>query len=137
MFIFNLLQFKLDTKVKQNMVIRLFLFLIEGPYIKWFVQKLGPNGLPRLLADFPDKTALAVCTMGYGDRTGNVRLFRGETEGTIVASRGSNGFGWDSCFVPNGYSQTYAEMPSELKNTLSHRHKAVSKLREHIINLKK
>lgn len=101
------------------------------------MKKLGADGLPRLLADFPDKTALAVCTLGYADQTGEVKLFRGETEGTIVAPRGSNGFGWDSCFLPKGYSQTYAEMPSELKNTLSHRNKAVLKLKEHIVNLKK
>lgn len=111
--------------------------LVEGPYIKWFLQKLGPDGLPRLLADFPDKSGIAVCTLAYSDRTGNVQLFRGETEGTIVSPRGSSGFGWDSCFLPKGYSQTYSEMPSEVKNTISHRFKAVLKMREHFINLKR
>ncbi|KAK7575510.1 hypothetical protein V9T40_011796 [Parthenolecanium corni] len=110
---------------------------LPGPYIKWFLQKLGPDGLPRLLADFPDKSGIAVCTLAYSDRTGNVQLFRGETEGTIVSPRGSSGFGWDSCFLPKGYSQTYSEMPSEVKNTISHRFKAVLKMREHFINLKR
>lgn len=56
-------------------------------------------------------------------------LFEGEVRGRIIDSRtGVGGFGYDSVFIPEGYPQTFAQMPSELKNDISHRGKAVRKL---------
>lgn len=50
----------------------------------------------------------------------------GEVPGRIIESpRGTNGFGYDPLFVPDGYETTYAEMNSELKNSLSHRARAL------------
>jgi XTP/dITP diphosphohydrolase len=57
------------------------------------------------------------------------RVVEGVTQGRIVeAPRGSNGFGYDPLFQPDGYVQTYAEMPPELKNRISHRAKAIESL---------
>ncbi len=57
----------------------------------------------------------------------------GVVEGRIVrAARGSKGFGYDPLFVPDGYSQTMAELDAETKNSLSHRGRAASKLRAHL-----
>lgn len=56
-------------------------------------------------------------------------LFEGNVRGIIIDSeRGCDGFGYDPIFLPNGYQQTFAEMPLELKNKISHRGLAVSKL---------
>jgi inosine triphosphate pyrophosphatase len=52
-------------------------------------------------------------------------LFIGRCEGTIVAPRGENMFGWDPIFQPKGYTQTFAEMDLEEKNKISHRGKAL------------
>jgi len=108
---------------------------LPGPYIKWFLEKLGPEGLYLLLAGFEDKSARAVCTFAYysGDEGAEVILFQGITNGEIVSPRGPRNFGWDPCFQPEGYNVTYAEMSKEEKNKISHRFKALDKLRSFLI----
>ena len=94
------------------------------------------TGLYKLLAAFEDKTAKAVCTFAYssGDPKDEVKLFRGITEGRIVEPRGPPNFGWDPCFQPDGFDKTYAELPSDIKNTISHRYKALVAVRDHFRN---
>ncbi|XP_052578984.1 inosine triphosphate pyrophosphatase isoform X2 [Peromyscus californicus insignis] len=124
---------------------------LPGPYIKWFLEKLKPEGLHQLLAGFEDKSAYALCTfaLSTGDPSQPVLLFRGQTsvskeagsirspgagvtdDGQIVKPRGCRDFGWDPCFQPDGYEQTYAEMPKAEKNTISHRFRALFKLQEY------
>ena len=56
-------------------------------------------------------------------------LFEGKIEGIIINEKiGSGGFGYDPVFLPAGYKNTFAEMPAYLKNRLSHRGRAVSKM---------
>ena len=56
-------------------------------------------------------------------------LFEGIVKGEIITEqRGSAGFGYDSVFKPTGYNQTFAELGEDIKNTISHRAKAVEKL---------
>ncbi|XP_078417708.1 inosine triphosphate pyrophosphatase [Cetorhinus maximus] len=108
---------------------------LPGPYIKWFLEKLHPEGLYKMLAGFEDKSAYALCTFAYS--TGNpkdpVKLFRGKTPGKIVDPRGPRNFGWDPCFQPDGFDQTYAEMPKATKNSISHRYKALRELADYFI----
>lgn len=54
---------------------------------------------------------------------GKEHLFEGIVKGEITKHRcGSSGFGYDPVFIPEGYTQTYAEMGNTLKNKISHRH---------------
>ena len=60
---------------------------------------------------------------------GKNHFFEGITEGTIPAARcGEGGFGYDPVFIPEGHVLSYAEMPPELKNKISHRRKAFEKM---------
>ncbi|CAH8580293.1 unnamed protein product [Dicrocoelium dendriticum] len=90
------------------------------------------QGLFRLLADFEDKHACAVCTFAFCPARGApVSLFTGRTCGHIVPPRGPLDFGWDPVFQPIGFEMTYAEMEKETKNSISHRHKALMMVKRH------
>lgn len=107
---------------------------LPGPYIKWFLEKLKPEGLHNLLTGWEDKSAEAVCTFAYSSGENNeVVIFQGITKGTIVSPRGSRDFGWDCVFQPIGYDKTYGELQKEEKNKISHRYKALDKLRNYFI----
>ncbi|KAJ1679993.1 nucleoside triphosphate pyrophosphohydrolase ham1 [Spiromyces aspiralis] len=104
---------------------------LPGPYIKWFLKELKPEGLYKMLDGFSDKSGYALCTFAYCAGPGHDPiLFEGKTPGTIVAPRGPQNFGWDPVFQPDGHNQTYAEMEPVLKNTISHRYKALAVFKE-------
>ena len=59
----------------------------------------------------------------------NEYLFEGKIEGEIITEKkGESGFGYDPIFVPDGYTQTFAELGNDIKNKISHRALAVKKL---------
>ena len=82
---------------------------------------------------YEDKTAYALCIFAYstGNPDDEIMLFKGKVPGKIVEARGSNDFGWDPCFQPDGFDQTYAEMDSTTKDAISHRYKAVEAMKKH------
>ncbi|KAM7485499.1 hypothetical protein LguiA_001508 [Lonicera macranthoides] len=151
---------------------------LPGPYIKWFLQKIGHEGLNNLLMAYEDKSAYALCVfslalgpneepltfLGKTPLTGLqpkveiqnraglspnrsyeavpgcnkvhgssncARANNGQSLGKIVQPRGPNDFGWDPIFQPDGYDQTYAEMPKEEKNKISHRSRALALVKSH------
>jgi len=76
------------------------------------------------------------CVMAFAEAGRTVATFDGHVEGRVVsAERGTGGFGYDSLFIPDGHTGTFAQLASEVKNTLSHRAralaKAVEKLADH------
>lgn len=108
---------------------------LPGPYIKWFLDKLGPEGLFNMLTAWEDKSANAVCTFAYssGNPDEDIVLFEGKTAGLIVSPRGPRDFGWDPIFQPDGYDKTYAELPKDVKNKISHRSKALEQLQKYFM----
>ncbi len=67
---------------------------------------------------------------------GEQRLFEGIVDGVILKHKlGSQGFGYDPIFVPNGYDKTFAELSIAEKNKISHRARAVNKLVEYLNKL--
>jgi len=90
------------------------------------------------LADVPDErlTARFVCAAALARPDGTEVVVRGEWPGTLVREpRGTNGFGYDPIFVPDGESRTSAELSAEEKDTISHRGRALAKLAPELLAL--
>ncbi|KAI9325649.1 putative ham1 family protein [Obelidium mucronatum] len=108
---------------------------LPGPYIKWFLDSLGHEGLNKMLDGFSDRSGYALCTFAYCEGPGKeVHIFEGQTDGTIVRPRGPLDFGWDPIFEPAGYNVTYAEMDKSVKNQISHRAKSLEKVKAFFAN---
>lgn len=106
-----------------------------------------------MLAGFDTKDAWALCTFAYSAGPGtDPILFEGRTNGRIVPARGTSHFGWDAVFEAEDTGKTYgfcyslqeralmgkssyAEMTTEEKNGLSHRYKALAKLKEYLVTV--
>jgi XTP/dITP diphosphohydrolase len=98
--------------------------------------------IERLLCEIREKEAISgerfrgakfVCVIAVVyPATGETFTFRGEVRGEIIdEKRGGNGFGYDPVFVPEGYSASFAELPSDVKDAISHRHNALIAAKEH------
>lgn len=87
-------------------------------------------------ARFVCSIALAGWRRGQQPGSGKPRLLtvaEANCEGAITLEpRGTNGFGFDPVFVPKGYLETFAELPAEVKNTVSHRAKALAALSSYL-----
>jgi len=109
---------------------------LPGPYIKHFLEKTGHEGLNKMLDGFDDRSAYAQTIVAYCKSSDDEPvLFDGRTQGKIVRPRGPLDFGWDPVFEPDeGEGLTYAEMSKEGKDAISHRSRAMAKLRDHLGN---
>ena len=83
------------------------------------------------LANFckEQRTARFRCVLALAEKGKLLGTFAGEVEGRVIdQARGAGGFGYDPIFVPNGFEQTFAELPAATKNVISHRAQAVKAL---------
>lgn len=109
---------------------------LPGPYIKWFLDKLGHDGLNKLLTPYDDKTAYAQCVFAFCAGPSHEPVtFVGRCPGRIVPARGPNTFGWDPIFQPDKEQgqpgdQTFAEMDKVTKNRISHRSRSLELVKE-------
>lgn len=94
----------------------------------------------RLLAMLPDgadRTARFVCVLAFAPMPGRWPrepfTVSGAVEGSLAFDhRGGHGFGYDPIFIPDGYEQTFGELPSDIKHALSHRARASAALRKRL-----
>ena len=84
--------------------------------------------LLRELAGKDNRSAQFRTVIALSDPEGNVQTVEGACPGVIIEElRGSNGFGYDPLFVPDGYTETFAELASKVKNRISHRARSLQK----------
>ena len=105
----------LDGKENRKADFRTVICLIEGERLKVKGEKVDANNTSHL-SPF------------------TYHLFEGRVDGQILTERHSNGegFGYDPVFMPDRFAVSFAEMPLEVKNTISHRGLAVKKLAEYL-----
>jgi XTP/dITP diphosphohydrolase len=78
--------------------------------------------------EFPARFRCVMVLASQGELLGS---FGGIVEGKVILEeRGDCGFGYDSIFIPRGYSETFGELQPEIKNSLSHRGRALAKVLE-------
>ena len=95
-----------------------------------------PERIAKLLGELKgvaDRSARFVCVIAIAVNGEVIETFEGEVKGRIIdAPRGTNGFGYDPIFVPDGTDKTFAEMTDEEKNRISHRADACRKAVEFV-----
>ncbi|MCI6839964.1 MAG: non-canonical purine NTP diphosphatase [Prevotella sp.] len=75
------------------------------------------------------RTVIALILADGSDKGFSEHLFEGKVEGRIATERqGSEGFGYDPLFVPDGYGESFAQLGTAIKNRISHRAHAVARL---------
>jgi XTP/dITP diphosphohydrolase len=81
------------------------------------------------MSGITNRGAKFVCAAAFVAPNGYEKVLRAEMAGTLIDSpRGTNGFGYDPIFLPEGFSQTTGEMDAQLKDSISHRGKAMRAL---------
>ena len=88
----------------------------------------------KLLAELDgvkDRQGRFRCVVALSSPDGQAQIVEGKCEGSLIDSlQGVEGFGYDPLFVPRGFKETFAEMKSELKNSISHRAIAFNRARD-------
>jgi len=87
----------------------------------------------REMEGIANRRAQFVCAAAFVAPNGYQKVLRAEMVGELISQpRGANGFGYDPIFVPEGFAQTTGEMAPDLKDSISHRGKAMRELAQTI-----
>ena len=111
-----------------------------------YSARYAPNrdfdkGMEKLLAEMaqsPNKSRKAhfSCVISLAFPNGGYELFEGRVDGHIATEKqGIGGFGYDPLFIPDGFAKSFAQMSKDEKNQVSHRGRAVEKLKAYLKNL--
>ncbi|KKT28076.1 MAG: Ham1 family protein [Candidatus Giovannonibacteria bacterium GW2011_GWB1_46_20] len=103
---------------------------LPGPLIKWFLETFALDEFAKIAEKLGNNRAEAKTIIGYAKNHEEIYFFEGAVSGQIVSPRGESNFGWDPIFQPDGYSETFAEMDDERRQSLKMRRIAALKLKE-------
>jgi XTP/dITP diphosphohydrolase len=108
---------------------------LPGGLTRIFMDTVGNEVFCKMMQNFKDseRAARAIAVIGYYHPNGIVSTFEGAVSGSIALKpRGSNNFGWDPIFIPDGQSKTYGELSFNEKNRTSMRTLAVDKFMKYL-----
>jgi len=111
---------------------------LPGPFIKWFIEELGLDGICDFVSKLNnDKAATNVCFAYFDGR--KIHYFDGSVAGRIAkAPKGEGGFGYDRIFIPDGWGKTHAEMDGdEIKKSGLRTSTVFPQIKEFLISLDK
>ncbi len=95
----------------------------------WYMAMGKVEGLLSEMGDDVDRSGYFACCLAIAWPDGDSAVFEGKARGTLTwPPRGDLGFGYDPVFVPQGRTQTFAEIEPEEKHRISHRADAFAKL---------
>ena len=105
---------------------------LPGTFVKFFLSTLGTERTASLIKhQKSDTTVTAACAIYDGNQ---LKIFKGTVKGTLSKkNRGKNGFSFDKIFIPEGDEKTYAQLPSSIKNKISHRAHALKKVKKFLL----
>lgn len=103
---------------------------LPGPLGKWFLQKIGNEGLVNIARAFGNYRAEITTYYAYGKTPTEVYFFEGHLKGDVVSMRGDLGVSFEAIFQPQGQSLTLAEMDPITRNAFSTRRFALGQMRD-------
>lgn len=108
-----------------------------GPLIKYMQQIPGNQWILEKMIDENNRNVIVESAIGYHDGN-NTHVFIGSVKGILATEeRGSDGWGFDPVFIPEGQSKTYAEMGLQGKRIYSHRQRGLHLLKAYLDSQKK
>jgi inosine triphosphate pyrophosphatase len=111
---------------------------LPGPYVRSFLESIGPDGIAKLISHYDDKSCQVICHIAYASFDGHTMLFEGIVNGSIVHPRGTrltHTHSWNAIVEPLGSNYTFAEMPLEIASTISPRYLALTQFRNHLLTI--
>ena len=137
----NAVKKALETATAKNMVVfsddsGLCVDTLDGRPGVYSARYAGDNAsnmdrMNKLLGELEgqeNRKAKFVCVIALATPEGLIGTATGECHGTIgLAPQGDQGFGYDPLFIPDGYSETFAQLGEDVKNSMSHRGNALEK----------
>ncbi len=107
---------------------------LPGGLTKQFIETVGSSGICRMMKDFKKNERIARAKSVIGFSYGNlIQLFEGIVIGRIAECPcGELGFGWDNIFIPNGETQTFAQLGQAHKYSISMRIKAAEAFQNYL-----
>lgn len=100
------------------------------------LEKNDQKNLEKVLEKLKDvpkekRTAAFVCTIAFAEPGEETIVVEGKCQGIIAKEpKGTEGFGYDPIFIPDGYDETLAQLGAHIKNKISHRRRALDKIVE-------
>ncbi len=113
---------------------------MPGPYIRYFLETIGDEGIYKLISHYSCRRVDAVCSIAFYDGIESPRVFQGSVSGSIVAPHGSKTLhgkvSWNTIVQLDGCESTLADMPLEEYALVSPRNQALQLLKQHLHSLK-